>query len=163
MAKMISAKGYIPLVKSSTFLEFAQFDTDFKKGTHTVLCYVANCFGRKCGIPIKRNGASTNYYVQYYGVIRSMSYLIAIVSSVQKWSIKYSMVNLRNVYLEESLNNPSSIIQTFPFSGRWNDFQLFSGGELFLEFFVHLWGQLWRQKRRISDGGLVEGYSIAVR
>ena len=32
--------------------------------------------------------------------------------------INIVMVNLRNVYLEESLNNPSSIIQTFPFSGR---------------------------------------------
>ena len=36
MVKMISARGYIPLVKSSTFLEFAQFDTNFKKGT--MLC-----------------------------------------------------------------------------------------------------------------------------
>ena len=36
MVKMISARGYILLVKSSTFLEF---DTDFKKGTYsTMLC-----------------------------------------------------------------------------------------------------------------------------
>ena len=81
MAKMISARGYIPLVKSSTFLEFAQFDTDFKKGT--MLCCKL-LWTEMWGIPIKRNGASTNYYVQYYGVIGSMSYLIAIVSSVQK-------------------------------------------------------------------------------
>ena len=55
--------------------------------------------------------------------------------------------DLRNVNFEKSGDNPGGIVQSFPFPGRWYNFQFLPCRKLFFELFVHLWSQLYHTRK----------------
>ena len=62
--------------------------------------------------------------------------------------------HLRDVNFEESLDDSRCVIQSLPFSRGWYNFQLLSRWELFLELFVHLWGQLAKEIQLVPENEL---------
>ena len=72
-------------------------------------------------------------------------------------------IDLRNVNFEKSGDNPGGIVQSFPFPGRWYNFQFLPCRKLFFELFVHLWSQLyhtrktelvpvwWQKRKRVNN------------